>query len=96
MLGRAIYLEKNHLLQIAQSIINLACQLKDKIDDVCVWAIVLRTNDKILNEKGIEVNLHLKNLRKEKNNFLIDNSKKIIFNILTKVNEIELKTVQEY
>ena len=57
---------------------------------------MLRTNDKILNKKGIEVNLHLKNLSKEKNNFLIDNSKKIIFNILTKVNEIELKTVQEY
>ena len=46
--------------------------------DVIVSTVTLRTDDKKLNEKGMEVNLHLKKLRKEeKNIFLIDNSRKI-------------------
>ena len=54
--------------EIAESIINLACQLKNEKHDVSVSTIVLRTDDKILNLKGIEVNSYLKEL---------DNSKKI-------------------
>ena len=46
--------------------------------DVSVSTVTLRTDDKKLNEKGMDVNLHLKKLRKEeKNIFLIDNSRKI-------------------
>ena len=64
--------------EIAESIINLACQLKNEKHDVSVSKIILRTNDKILNEKGIEVNSCLKELcKKKKNIFLVDNSKKI-------------------
>ena len=37
--------------------------------DVGVSIIVLRTHDKKLNEKGMRVNLHLKELSKEKNIF---------------------------
>ena len=64
-------------MEIAKSIINLACRLKNEIHDVSVSTIILRTDDKKLNEKGMEVNLHLKELSKEKNIFLIDNSRKI-------------------
>ena len=60
-----------------QSIINLACQLKNGIHDVSVSIIILRTDDKKLNESWMAVNLHLKDLSKEKNIFLIGNSKKI-------------------
>ena len=45
--------------------------------DVSVSTIILRTDDKRLNEKGIEVSLHLKEISKEKNIFLMDNSKNI-------------------
>ena len=64
-------------MEIAKSIINLARRLKNEIHDVSVSTIILRTDDKKLNEKGMEVNLHLKELSKEKNIFLIDNSRKI-------------------
>ena len=50
-------------MEIAKSIINLACRLKSEIHDVSVSTIILRTDDKKLNEKGMEVNLHLKSLR---------------------------------
>ena len=63
--------------EIAESIINLACQLKKEKHDVSVSTIVLRTDDKILKEKGIEVNSYLKELCKKKNIFLVDNSKNI-------------------
>ena len=63
-------------MEMAKSIMNVACRLKNKIHDVSVSRIVLRIDDKKLNEKGMEVNLHLKELSKEKN-FLIDNSRKI-------------------
>ena len=42
-----------------------------------VSTIILRTDDKKLNEKRMEVNLHLNELSKEKNMFLTDNSRKI-------------------
>ena len=63
--------------EIAELIINLACQLKSEKHDVSVSTIILRTDDKILNKKGIEVNSYLKELCKKKNIFLVDNSKKI-------------------
>ena len=63
--------------EIAELIINLACQLKHEKQDVSVSTIILRTDDKILSEKGIEVNFYLKELCKKKNIFLVDNSKKI-------------------
>ena len=64
-------------IEIAESIVNLACQLKNEKHDVSVSTIVLRADDKKLNDKGIEVNVHLKELCKEKNIFLIDHAKKI-------------------
>ena len=45
--------------------------------DVSVATIIWRTDDKRLNEKGMEIHLHLKELSKEKNIFLIANSRKI-------------------
>ena len=51
--------------KIAESIINLACQLKNKKHDASISTIILRTDDKILNEKGIEVNSYLKELCKK-------------------------------
>ena len=54
-------------VEIAESILKLACRLKNEIHDVSVSTIILRTDDKKLNEKGMEVNLHLKELSKEKN-----------------------------
>ena len=56
-------------MKITESIINLVCRLKGKIHDVIVSTIILRTDDKKLNEKGTEVNLHLKQLSNEKNTF---------------------------
>ena len=64
-------------MEIAELIINMTCRLKSGIHDVSVSTITLRTDDKKLNEKGMEVNLHLKELSKEKNIFLIDKSRKI-------------------
>ena len=64
-------------IEIAESITNLTCRCKNEIHDVSVSTIILRTDDKKLNEKGMEVNLHLKELSKEKNILLIDNSRKI-------------------
>ena len=46
-----------------------ARRLKNKMHDVNFSIIILRTDDKKLNKKGMEVNLHLKELSKEKNIF---------------------------
>ena len=54
-------------MKIAESIINLACRLKNEIHDVSDSTIILKTGDKKFNKKGMEVNLHLKELSKEKN-----------------------------
>ena len=64
-------------MEVAKSIINLACRLKNEIHDVSISTIILRTDDKKLNAKGIKVNLHLKELNKEKNISLTDSSRKI-------------------
>ena len=64
-------------MKITESIINLSCRLKNKIHDVSVSTIILRTDDKKLNEKEMEVNLRLKELSKERNISLIDSSRKI-------------------
>ena len=64
-------------VEIAESILKLVCRLKNEIHDVSVSTIILRTDNKKLNEKGMEVNLHLKELSKEKNISLIDSSRKI-------------------
>ena len=56
-------------MEIAESIINLACQFKNEMHEVSVSTIILQTDDKQLNDKEMEVNLHLKTLRKGKNNF---------------------------
>ena len=60
---------ENSSMEITQSIINLASQLRNKMNDVSISTIILRTDNKKLNENGMEVNLKLKELRKEKNIF---------------------------
>ena len=47
-------------MEIAESIINLACRLKNEIHDVIVLTIILRTDDKKLNEKGMELKFTIK------------------------------------
>ena len=42
-------------MEIAKSIINQACRLKNEIYDVSVSTIILRTDDKKLNKKEMEV-----------------------------------------
>ena len=54
--------ERSMLMKIAE-LINLSCRLKNEVHDISVSIIILRTDDKKLNEKGMEVNLHLKSLR---------------------------------
>ena len=68
---------KKSSMEIAESIINMACQLKNEIHDVSVSTIILRTDDKNWNENGMTVNLCLKELSKEKNIFLMHNSRKV-------------------
>ena len=68
-------LSENSTLNIAESITNLACRLKNEMHVVSVSTIILRTLDKKLNEKGMELNLHLKDPNKEKIIFLIVNSR---------------------
>ena len=60
---------ENSSMEMAESIANKAFRLKNEMHDVGVSIIVLRTHDKKLNEKGMRVNLHLKELSKEKNIF---------------------------
>ena len=48
--------------EIVVSIINLSSRLKNKMHDVSVSTIILITDDKELNEKGMEINLHLEEL----------------------------------
>ena len=61
---------------IAESIVDLAMSLKTESNDVSVSNIILRTDNSLLNQKGCEVNSHLKNLCEERNLYLIDNTKK--------------------
>ena len=72
-------------MEIAKSIINLSCQLKNEMLDVSVLTIILRTDDKKMKEKGMEVNFHLKELIKEKSIFLkLMTQKRLKVNILIK------------
>ena len=48
--------------EIANSIINLACQLKTKLHDVSLSSIILRADDTKLNQKRCEVSSHLKQM----------------------------------
>ena len=59
-------------VEITESTINLACRLKNEIHNASVSTIILRTDDKKMNEKGMELNLHLKELS---NNFVNEISK---------------------
>ena len=61
---------------IAESIVDLAMSLKTESNDVTVSNITLRTDNSLLNQKGCEVNSHLKDLCEERNLYLIDNTKK--------------------
>ena len=62
--------------QIAESIVDLAMSLRTESNNVSVSNIILRTNNSLLNQKGCEVNSHLKDLCEERNLYLIDNTKK--------------------
>ena len=62
---------------IAKYIIDLALTLKSESHDVSVSNIIERNDSDTLNKKGCEVNAILMELCKEKNIYLIDNSKKI-------------------
>ena len=62
---------------IAKSIIDLALTLKSGSHDVSVSSIIVRNDSDALNKKGCEVNAILTELCKEKNIYLIDNTKKI-------------------
>ena len=62
---------------IANSIINLTCSMEGKNFNASISNIILRTDNKKLNQKDQEVSTHLKELYKEKNIYLIDNISKI-------------------
>ena len=67
--GRNDISSEESSMEIVESIINLACRLKNEMHDVSISTIILRTDDKKLNEKGMEVNLHLKELSKKRTVF---------------------------
>ena len=52
---------------IAESIVDLAMSLKTESNDVSVSNIILRTDNSLLNQKGCEVNSHLKDFCEERN-----------------------------
>ena len=62
---------------IAKSIIDLALTLKSESHDASISIIIVRNDCDTLNKKGCEVNAILMEFCKEKNIYLIDNSKKI-------------------
>ena len=47
---------------IVESIVDLAMSLKAESNDVSVSNIILRTGNSLLNQKGCEVNSHLKDI----------------------------------
>ena len=61
---------------IAKSILDLALTLKSESHDVSVCNIIVLNDSDILNKKVCKVNAVLMELCKEKNIYLIDNSKK--------------------
>ena len=62
---------------IAKSIIDLALTLKSESHDVSVSNIIVRNDSDTLNKKGCKVNAVLMEMCREKNIYLIDNSKKV-------------------
>ena len=62
---------------IAKSIIDLALTLKNESHDVSLSNIIVRNDSDILNKKGCQVNAVLMEMCREKNIYLIDNSKKV-------------------
>ena len=70
--------------EIARSIIDLATSIKNKKHDVSISNIIIRADDKKLEEKRCEVNSFLGKLCKEKNYYLIDLSTRIKRNYLNK------------
>ena len=62
---------------IAKSIIDLALTLKNEPHDVRVSNIIVRNDSDTLNKKGCEVNAVLMEICREKNIYLIGNSKKV-------------------
>ena len=63
---------------IAKSFVDLATTLKGNSLDVSVSNIIVRTdNTNLIDEKGCEVNAHLRELCKERKLNLINHSKKI-------------------
>ena len=63
--------------EIARNIVNLTSEMKSENSDVSISTIITRTDKPELNKKGTEVNNHLKEMCKERNIFLIDNTKRI-------------------
>ena len=62
---------------IAKSIIDLALTLKNESHDVSLSNIIVRNDSETLNKKGCEVNAVLMEMCREKNIYLIGNSKKV-------------------
>ena len=63
--------------EIAKTIIDLASELKSEKSNVSISSIMMRADKPEFNEKGSEVNHHLKEMCNRKNFFLTDHSKKI-------------------
>ena len=70
--------------EIARSIIDLATSVKNKKHDVSISNIIIRADDKKLEEKRCEVNSFLGKLCEEKSYYLIDHSTRIKRNHLNK------------
>ena len=62
---------------IAKPIIDLALTLKNESHDVSVSNTIVRNDIDTLNKKGCEVNAVLMEMCRERNIYLIDNSKKV-------------------
>ena len=63
--------------EIASNIVNIATEMKTEKCDVSISAIIIRTDKQDLNEKGLKVNVIVKEMCMEKNIFFIDHYKKI-------------------
>ena len=70
--------------EIARSIIDLATLIKNEKHDVSIYNIIIRADDKKLEENRCEENSFLGKLCKEKNYYLIDHYTRIKRNYLNK------------
>ena len=71
---------------IATSIVNLACSMKDQNLDVSISNIILRNDNKKFSQKGQGVNTHLNDMCDEKNITRLITPIKSKHNIQIKVN----------